>query len=187
MNNKCKLSNVAKTYLEDFYIILDKMEKGMIDVKLTDSISNNFIMQMIPHHRAAIEMSSNILKYTTNIELQNIASNIISEQTKSIENMLTAQPHCSTITNSQQDISLYNRAFRQITQTMFSDMSNADATNNVNADFVREMIPHHKGAVRMSENALKYEICEELKPILDAIIISQCKGIKQMERILKWL
>lgn len=83
-NNTCKISNVAKKYLEDFYIILEKMEKGMIDVKLTDSISNNFIMQMILHHRAAIEISSNILKYTTNIELQNIALNIISEQTKSI-------------------------------------------------------------------------------------------------------
>lgn len=101
--------------------------------------------------------------------------------------MLTAQNHCLTIINSQQDIFLYKRAFRQITQTMFSDRSNADATNNVNYDFVREMIPHHKGAVRMSENALKYEVCEELKPILDAIIISQCKCIKQMERLLKCL
>lgn len=101
--------------------------------------------------------------------------------------MLAVQRKCSTITNSRQDIFLYNRVFRQITQTMFSDMSNADSTNNVNADFVREMIPHYKGAVRMSENALKYEICEELKPILDAIIISQCKGIKQMERLLKCL
>lgn len=41
----------------------------MTGVCLTDSISGNFIMQMIPHHTAAIEMSANILKYTTDPQL----------------------------------------------------------------------------------------------------------------------
>lgn len=185
MKNQCKLSNVTKTYLEEFYIILDRMIKGMTEAELNDSISNNFIMQMIPHHRAAIEMSENILKYTTNIELEKIASDIVTEQTKSIENMLSVQERCSLLKNSQRDISLYQRAFNQITQTMFSQMGSAKATNNINADFMREMIPHHRGAVCMSENALKFHICSELKPILKAIITSQCRGIAQMEQLLK--
>ncbi len=49
----------------------------MSNAKLTNSISHNFIVQMIPHHEAAIEMSENILKYTSNDSLQNIASNKI--------------------------------------------------------------------------------------------------------------
>ena len=72
MNSECVLSNVTKEYLDRFYCILDEMIKGMSCAELTDSISHNFIVQMIPHHKAAIDMSLSILKYTTCIPLQNI-------------------------------------------------------------------------------------------------------------------
>lgn len=70
-------------------------------------------------------------------------------------------------------------------QTMFAQMQNACATNCINADFMREMIPHHEGAIRMSRNILRYPICPELAPILQAIIQSQWKGICEMERLLR--
>ena len=68
--------------------------------------------------------------------------------------------------------------FRQITQTMFSQMCNACSDNNINADFMREMIPHHQGAIKMSKNVLQYPICPELDSILQAIITSQEKGVR---------
>ena len=89
MNYDKKLSNVTKIYIGYFFKILETMIDSMTNVTLNQSISHNFIVQMIPHHQAAIEMSRNILKYTTFIPLQNIALNIVSEQTKSIENMMT--------------------------------------------------------------------------------------------------
>lgn len=52
---------------------------------------------------------------------------------------------------------------------------------------MREMIPHHRGAVRMSENALRFCLCPELVPLLNEIIVSQKKGIKEMECLLKKL
>ncbi len=184
MNNPYSLSNVTKEYLNAFHCILDDMIKGMTEAELTDSISHNFIAQMIPHHRAAIEMSRNILSYTTNIPLQNIAEGIIQEQTKSIENMLDIKECCSQKINSERDVYLYQRRVDRIMEAMFRAMENARTNNNVNGDFMREMIPHHKGAIEMSENALQYEICPELKPILYAIISSQRKGIMEMERLL---
>lgn len=179
-----RLSNVTKTYLSKFNCILDEMIQGMTNAELTDSISHNFIVQMIPHHRAAIEMSHNILKYTTNIQLQSIAENIIKEQTQSIENMRDIQCCCSELINSERDVCLYQRRTDQIMQTMFSKMSCAFSDNNVSANFMREMIPHHEGAIKMSQNALQYDICPELKPILNAIIVSQEKGVKQMQHLL---
>ncbi|MBC8546726.1 DUF305 domain-containing protein [Clostridiaceae bacterium NSJ-31] len=178
------LSNVAKNYLCRFYEILDEMIAEMTTAELTDSISHNFIVQMIPHHRAAIEMSRNLLQYTTFIPLQNIATNIITSQTKSIENMEAALDRCSELKNTEQELRLYERRFRQITQTMFTDMGTAPVSNQINADFMREMIPHHKGAIQMSKNALSFPICPELKPILQAIIISQQEGVQQMEALL---
>ena len=187
MNRHCKLSDVAKDYLSTFNCIFDDMMRGMKEAKLTDSISHNFIAQMIPHHMAAIEMSRNILRYTTNVPLQKIAQNIVSEQTKSIDNMRLAESGCASLQNSERDVKLYQRRADQIMRTMFAEMLSASATNNINADFIREMIPHHRGAIEMSKNALQYEICPELKPILEAIIKSQEKGIMQMRRLLSCL
>lgn len=181
------LSNVTKEYLCEFNRILDEMIKGMTETQLSDSISHNFIVQMIPHHQAAIDMSRNILKYTTNIPLQNIASQIISEQTQSIANMREIECSCSEIQNCERDVCLYQRKVDQILNTMFTGMNNACSTNRVDCNFMREMIPHHKGAVALSQNALQYDICPGLHPILHAIITSQQRGICQMQNLLKCL
>lgn len=180
-----KLSNVAKAYLCRFYEILEQMTENMTEAGLTDSLSHNFIVQMIPHHLAAIEMSENLLQYTTCVPLQNIALNIIDEQTKSIDNMKNILCQCGEQDNTPLDLCLYQKGFSQITCTMFTQMKNACSTNNINADFIREMIPHHEGAIRMSQNALLYDICSELVPILEAIIKSQKKGICEMKKLLQ--
>lgn len=178
-------SNVTKDYLDEYYCILENMIRSMTGAELTGSISHNFIVQMIPHHQAAIEMSQNILKYTTNIPLQEIALNIITEQTKSIENMMAIEGCCSSVCSPEEALRGYQCRMKKIMTTMFCRMQNACASNSVNANFMREMIPHHMGAVEMSETTLKYCICPELKPILQAIIISQKQGIRKMSRLLR--
>lgn len=187
MTEPCTLSAVTKKYLCCFYEILDKMITGMTEPTLTDSISHNFIVQMIPHHQAAIEMSHNLLQYTTFVPLQNIALHIIESQTKSIEHMKQALDICSELQNTEQELCLYERYFHQITQSMFFEMETARSGNGIDANFIREMIPHHKGAIRMSENALRFPICQTLKPILQEIITSQRQGVRQMESLLHCL
>lgn len=185
MNQTNRLSNVTKDYLSSYYSILNEMIQGMTEADLSNSISYNFIVQMIPHHMAAIEMSKNILKYTTNIPVQNIALQIIEEQTKSIENMQNIMCLCEKQMNSRQDLCLYQHKMMQIMRRMFSRMENARSTNNINANFMWEMIPHHEGAIAMSKNTLQYHICPGLEPILEAIITSQEKGVSQMKKLLQ--
>lgn len=185
MSRPCKLSNNAKEYLRVYHSILDEMIQKMCDAELTKSISHNFIVQMIPHHQAAIEMSQNILLYTTNVPLQKIATNIISEQTKGIENMDHILSCCEQLENSPRDLCLYQRKIDQIMLNMFSKMEDADTTNQINCDFMWEMIPHHRGAIEMASNTLQYDICTELIPILQSIIASQKKGILEMQTLLK--
>lgn len=179
------MSNVTKEYLTAFQRILKNMIEGMTGAELTDSISHNFIVQMIPHHLAAIEMSHNILKYTTDIALEDIALGIIEEQTKSIENMREILNACGKQTNSVQALERYQYRMDQIMQTMFGEMRGACSDNNINADFMREMIPHHRGAIAMSESTLLFDICPELIPILRAIIVSQQRGVRQMQQLLQ--
>lgn len=186
MNPTHQLTNTTMNYLNQFHCILNNMIRGMTGACLGCSISHNFIVQMIPHHRAAIEMSWNILNYTTDLSLQQIASRIITEQTQSIADMEEILYCCGTFCNCCQDLSAYENQMHQIMQTMFAEMSAAPSTNNINADFMREMIPHHEGAIRMSKTTLQYCICPELKPILTAIITSQERGVAQMKELLRF-
>lgn len=187
MNCQYNSSSASENYLKRYHETLTEMISKMTEARLNDSISHNFIVQMIPHHRAAIEMSKNILRYTNNSSLMEIAKNIISEQTKSIENMRAILCCCSQHTNNCCDVKTYQCRVNQIMKVMFDDMGNAYSDNRIDCDFMREMIPHHMGAIRMSENALRYDICTELKPILKAIISSQEEGVCQMKMLLREL
>lgn len=183
----CELKEQARTYLAEFRRILANMEAGMTGAELCDSISHNFIVQMIPHHRAAIEMSENILRHTGCAALEKIARDIITEQTESIAQMERALPSCTECKNSREAVCCYQNRVDDIMRTMFRDMACAPGTNCLNANFIREMIPHHLGAIRMSENALAYSICAELCPILESIISSQKRGVRQMQNLLRCL
>ncbi len=183
MNKHCKLDADTKEYINTFYRILADMMQGMTSAGLTDSISHNFIVQMIPHHMAAIEMSKNILEYTENNTLCEIAANIIAEQTKSIQNMRCIENACSQVENSKCDLYCYQSHMEHIVQVMYMGMQCSCVTNRIDCNFLREMIPHHEGAVKMAMTTLNYNICPELIPILEAIITSQKKGIQQMKSL----
>ncbi len=185
MQNFASFSLNTQKYLNRFDEILEQMVREMTQVKPADSISETFILQMIPHHRAAIAMSENLLQYTTLIPLQTIAQGIIRDQTQSIADMQAALPVCGACRNSPSERSQYSQRFRAIVRTMVDGMRNARRTNDIDANFIREMIPHHEGALRMCENVRRFRICPELQSITQAILVSQRAGIRQMEALLR--
>lgn len=185
MNQACRWSDVTQRYLAEYQEILGYMIRGMTGAEQSGSISRNFIVQMIPHHQAAIEMSQNLLQYTTNVTLQDMAWSIVEEQTKSIADMRRAESCCSRLENSREELCAWQGRMDQVMQLMFYRMERAGATNQINRNFIREMLPHHEGAIAMSENTLRYPVCPELKPILQAIIVSQRQQVRQMQRLLR--
>lgn len=186
-NCSCRFNKTTETYLSAFYCILEEMIRGMTCASLTNSISHNFIVQMIPHHRAAIRMSQNVLQYTADKTLQTIAADIIREQTVSIANMQAILQTCGCLVNTPEALKAYQCRMEQIMQNMFSRMKQARAANRIDCDFMWEMIPHHEGAVKMAKTTLCADICPGLRPILEAIVSSQEKGIAQMEKLLRTL
>lgn len=183
MEKKPMLSRITQQYLDTYERILQNMIRQMREVTRTDSISHNFIVRMIPHHQAAIEMSQNLLQYTTNLPLQDIALRIISTQTQGIARMRDILRTCSALGNSRQDLRRYEQSLSAIMQVMFSNMQHARVANDINCNFMWEMIPHHQGAAAMARTALQYPICPELKPVLQSIIATQQQGIMQMQQL----
>ena len=185
MKNTCLLSEDSKTYLCCFYQILDEMIQSMTTAGLTQSISHNFIVQMIPHRRAAIQMSQNILRFHPSQPVQRFAQRVSDQQTREIAQMEAALPAGSQLANPTADLRLCQRRMDLIYREMYAKMGSAPENNARAAVFLQQMIPHHQGAVRMAENALKYDVCTELVPLLRTIAVRQRQDIAQMRSLLR--
>lgn len=185
MNIVKKLSDNTKSYIDNFYQILDEMADRMRSVPTCNSISKMYILQMIPHHEAGVKMSENILNFTTDTEIEELAKNIISSKTQEILRMEDMLACCEEVENNARDISIYQREFQNIFENMIKRMSNAQTGNNLNVDFLSEMIPHHEGEINMTKNVLRYEICSELKQLAEEIIANETAQTEQMKSLLR--
>ncbi|MFY0520127.1 DUF305 domain-containing protein [Lysinibacillus sp. UGB7] len=187
MSKPIELSNVTQAYLEEYQKILNKMMQGMTYVTITCSISENFIKQIIPHQVAAIKMSENVLRYTTNIPVQNFALEIINTHSEIVENLEAIQNRCCIVQNSEYELYEYMCTFKEITEVMFQAMCAPPISNSINVNYIQKMIIHHQGGVRLAQNVLRFCICQELIPILQCMIKTLCCQIEEMQKLLKGL
>lgn len=175
----------VKIYLQRFNNILCEMSNKMLSASVTDNITLDFIRCMIPHHQAAIYMCENLLEYTTYTKLQEIAKSIIKMQTIGINQMEEISKTSSNFLNFPSDVCSYISTYRIITQNMLNRMNNSPKCNNINLNFVNEMLPHHEGAIAMCNNLLQYYIDPRLKCVAENIIIEQSEGINKLKLIQK--
>jgi uncharacterized protein (DUF305 family) len=82
-------------------------------------------------------------------------------------------------TQGTTNLSPASKAFTEANAKMHRDME-IPFTGNADVDFARGMIPHHQGAVEMSEIVLKFGKDAEVKKLATAIIAAQKREITQM-------
>lgn len=187
MKNTCLLSEDTKNYLCCFYQTLDGMVQAMTTAGLTQSISHNFIVQMLPHHRASIQMASNVLRFTENQAVRRLAQQVVQERTQSIDQLEDVLGPAGQLVNPQQDLRLYQRRMELIYRDMYAKMSRAPENNRLAAVYLRQTLPHRMGAVRMAETALKYDVCTELVPVLRSIAVQHKRELVQTRTLLSRL
>lgn len=166
-------------YLCKFNQILNEMETKMLCRNSVSDITLDFIECMIPHHQAAIDMCENLLKFTECEPLKQIACHII--ETQGIQQMQEIAKTTCGFANTQNDVNCYISRYLLITKNMICKMRNRAQCPNVNLSFIREMIPHHEGAICMCENLLKYCIDPRLEKVAKDIIKEQSQGIKELK------
>ena len=105
--NRTDLSAVTRDYIETYNAILERMIHMMSNDGMTGDITHDFIHQMIPHHMAAIEMSQNLLRYTTFIPLQNMAEDTVRGEARSIADMRQILTQCRCTKSSEADARAY--------------------------------------------------------------------------------
>jgi len=185
MANTYLLSDESKHYLCCYYQILDEMIQGITTAKLTRSLSHNFIVQMIPHHQAAVRMCRNLLQYSDDGAVRRLAQRITDQQTQGLQAMEGLLADCGQLANPQMDLRLCHRRTELILRELFSQMGSAPEGNRLDLVFLRQMIPHHLGAARMAQNTLRYQVATGLAPVLRSTIDTHCKEVRQMRALLR--
>jgi uncharacterized protein (DUF305 family) len=137
-----------------------------------------FIDTMIPHHEGAVDMARLVDGRTENPDLKKFAAQIIADQEKEIgqmknwrEKWFAGKPRAM------------NMEMPGMADSMKMDMSMLAATKNKDFDlmFIEMMIPHHAGAVTMSQEALQKSEKTEIKTLANQIIKAQQAEIKMMD------
>jgi uncharacterized protein (DUF305 family) len=172
--------------------------KGMMQ------IDRHFIEMMIPHHKGAVEMADLALLRAQHPEIKKLAEAIKVAQTREIQQMQTwyKQWYGKEVPAFPMGIEMMNRGQRmskkpspgmmgqgQGMMKMHRDMMGMEmdldalkSASDFDKEFIRQMIPHHQMAVKMSQMVLNSATHPEIRTLGQSIINSQTAEIEQMRQ-----
>lgn len=173
-------------YNQEYTTIFNNMKKEMNAAANTGNVNLDFVLEMIPHHEGGINMAKAIVKYGSNPEVKKIAENIITSQSAQIPIMEELKTKFEKEKpSSKADSKKYIKEYDKIKDTMFKKMKDVIITDNVDVNFLQEMIYHHEGAIGMANNILKYTTDPEFKKLAENMVSTQSKGVEEMKSLLR--
>ncbi len=164
-----------------------KMDHGTLDHAKMESSPGaesapyelQFIDTMIVHHQGAIDMAKLAETRAAHAELKTLAKNILAEQEKEIAQMSEWRAK-----RYGERAAAVNSSFPGMREGMKGmDMKKLESLtgNAFDLEFIRQMIPHHEGAVIMAKDTSGYDTHAEIKTLSNTVIKAQEAEIRQMK------
>lgn len=151
-----------------------------------ESFDLRFIDGMVPHHEGAVLMAREALEKSSRPEIRSLAEAIISAQETEISQLQTwrkawypnAGDQPVTWHDSMNHMMPMTQEMRDA-MMMAGDLGAAD--DQFDRRFIDAMIPHHKGALVMAQEALEKSDRPEIRKMAEEIFSSQQQEIEQMQ------
>ena len=163
-------------YLTQFSTILCDISKQM----LNQNITIDFIKSMLTIYQAQIDMGNNLLQNSSYEPLLQIVRNIIGSNTSIIQQMQQILISSNNYTNCCRDFCCYSDEYMRISRCMINRMEKSPRCQNVNLDFICEIIPLCEGTILICKNLLKYLVNPALSSLVENIITEQTEFIKEL-------
>lgn len=130
-----------------------------------------FIDGMTIHHKAAVAMAEQALRESERAEIKQLAQNIITAQSREIEQMATWRSQWYPEVASTEG-----------TGGHMGDMElSTDTTIPFDQRFITAMIGHHDGAIDMAQEAQTKAEHEEIKQLAQEIVKAQQAEVQQLQ------
>lgn len=166
-------------------IYLKMMDTMMVNMDHHPSFlspDNDFLQQMIPHHKGAIEMAKYEIEHGKNFEMIQLAKSILAEQNIEIEQM-TLWLHDLTVKIPLQ--AGYTNEMDKTMKDMMEQMPDNGKLTDIDRSFAAVMIPHHQAGIDMAKVLLKYAFDKQVITFANNLISSEEVEIEQMNKFLK--
>jgi len=187
-----------QSYIDENNAVMGKMMTGMA-IEPTGDVDRDFVAIMVPHHRGAIDMAQDELRYGHNQQLLRISQEIIAGQLQEIAAMHVALGdkvsafEAMLAGNVPQVSAEVPSAARQLAteeapflhecgvamDRMMAGMT-IKPTGNIDRDFVTMMVPHHRGAIDMAQAELRHGHNVSLHRIAQEIIVDETQQVTLM-------
>ena len=146
-----------------------------------------FIDSMIPHHQGGVIMAQEVLRKSKRPQLIKLAKGIINEQKSEISQMQKCRqkwyPTASATPMMWHAEMNHEMAMTPAhKQSMMMSMSLGKADAGFDKRFLDAMIPHHQGALTMSQDALQKSKRPQIRKLSESIIASQKLEIESMTK-----
>ncbi|HEV2770565.1 MAG TPA: DUF305 domain-containing protein [Solirubrobacteraceae bacterium] len=136
-----------------------------------------YVAEMIPHHESAVEMAEIALDRAQSTFVRNLASDIIVSQKKEIATMRQIAKRLADLGVKPRSLGL-----SKAEMGMDHDASHLRDADPFDHMFIDMMIPHHQGALTMSDVLLARGTGVRTKALAKQIITAQTREIEAMER-----
>lgn len=163
-----------------FLSIMDTMMKRMDSAQLSGVVETDFLIQMIPHHKAAIAMADYEISHGKDFDMLQLAKSIAAEQTNEVQLMNLLLQHINKVKTKVSPG--YQNQVMQAMNSMMNAMPENELLNNNTVDeaFALVMLPHHRAAIDMAKAVINFSEDVQINAFAKNIISSENIEIEQM-------
>lgn len=159
-------------------------------------VDQHFIEMMIPHHEGAVQMADLALTRSKRREIRKLALAIKRDQNREIQQMRTwykawykkdvpaVAMNGGRMMQMHQGMNqgMMDASMHQNMMNMKVDLSALKNASDFDKEFIRQMIPHHRMALMMSQMVVNIGQKPELRNLAQSIIKTQTAEINQMQQ-----
>jgi uncharacterized protein (DUF305 family) len=141
-----------------------------------NEIDRALVAEMVPHHKAAIEMAEIAQERGQSGFVRSLAEDIIRSQGEEIDAMEDIDAELADVEVEPGDLGL-----SEAEMGPEHDIGELESAPVFDREFIDMMIPHHEAAIRMARVEIQRGENEDLKEIARAIIDAQRREIEAMD------
>ena len=149
-----------------------------------NAAERGFLEAMVPHHESAIAMAEIGVKRAEDPRIKKLAEAIRDAQEPEIEQMRSIHQRLfgSALKPNMAGHDALGLSAEEAGMDMDHEkvMTMLETAEPFDRAFVDEMVPHHKGAVKMAEAVIEQTDDAELKKLAQAIVDAQMREIEEM-------
>ncbi|MEE0969306.1 MAG: hypothetical protein U0M06_08065 [Clostridia bacterium] len=160
MNNYQRCA--AKDYLREACCLIEDLDFALSPRKNTDCISLDYINQVRAVLSTLSGLSRSLMEYSENARVKSFAENIKNFGDMYGRELGLAKRYCKGSSKNPEKYLKYTESFRRIHERLIDDLNMCEISERINTDYLRHTKALLTGLVRMSENAMGYELCRAI-------------------------